>query len=297
MSEHLREEPVVIACDGTRMIGILTRPPVALGPAVLIVVGGPQYRVGSHRQFALLARALGGAGVASLRFDVRGMGDSEGAMRSFEEIDRDLRTAVDCLTESVPGARGVVIWGLCDAASAALLYAHADRRVTGLVLLNPWVRTAEGEARAMIKNYYARRLVDPALWRQMLRGDLNWRRALGGVLSSAKTVLHPGAGSDVPEGITRQAALPDRMADGLARFEGRVLIILSGNDLTAQEFEDLTKRSPRWHGLLAAPRVSLRRIAEANHTFSTLDWRQRVESWTLEWVENPVEALLEREHD
>ncbi|KAB8057318.1 hydrolase 1, exosortase A system-associated, partial [Janthinobacterium violaceinigrum] len=59
-----------------RLVGILSLP-AAPGPrGVLIVTGGPQYRVGSHRQFVLLARALAAQGVPVLRFDLRGMGDS-----------------------------------------------------------------------------------------------------------------------------------------------------------------------------------------------------------------------------
>ncbi|MEO6566032.1 MAG: alpha/beta fold hydrolase, partial [Casimicrobiaceae bacterium] len=81
----------------------------------MIVVGGPQYRVGSHRQFALLARALARVGIPALRFDYRGMGDSEGDRRSFDEIDADIAAAIDTLCREAHLAR-VVLWGLCDGA-------------------------------------------------------------------------------------------------------------------------------------------------------------------------------------
>jgi len=50
----------------------------AADTGVLIVVGGPQYRVGSHRQFVMLARFLADHGVPCMRFDYRGMGDVSG---------------------------------------------------------------------------------------------------------------------------------------------------------------------------------------------------------------------------
>jgi hypothetical protein len=76
------------------------------------------------------------------------------------------------------------------------------------------------------------------------------------------------------------------MEDGLRRFQGRVLLILSGNDLTAQEFKDLVARSSRWRGLLEDRRVTRHDLPEANHTFSRRDWRNQVERWTEAWVKN-----------
>jgi hypothetical protein len=45
---------------------------------VVIIVVGPQYRAGLHRQFVSLARTLSTAGFLVLRYDYRGMGDSDG---------------------------------------------------------------------------------------------------------------------------------------------------------------------------------------------------------------------------
>ena len=53
---------------------------------VLIIVGGPQYRVGSHRQFVQLARALASNGIATMRFDYTGMGDSQGKKAEFDQV-------------------------------------------------------------------------------------------------------------------------------------------------------------------------------------------------------------------
>ena len=72
------EVPLSFACQDCRLYGVLHRPRSRGRSGVLIVVGGPQYRVGSHRQFVLLARFLAGRSIPVLRFDYRGMGDSEG---------------------------------------------------------------------------------------------------------------------------------------------------------------------------------------------------------------------------
>lgn len=294
--------PLIVTCGADRLQAILHEPdqPAALG--VVIVVGGPQYRVGSHRQFVLLARELASAGLATLRFDYRGMGDSEGDSRTFEAIGDDIRAAIDALCCSVPSVKGVALWGLCDAASAAAFYAASDSRVRALVLANPWVRSESGIARSVLKRYYVRRLTDAAFWRDLLHGRLNVGRAIGGFFATVRrslTARGSTASPAVPPARTQgeaagsasaapaQADLAVRMADGLEAFKGRVLFILSGDDLTAGEFRDAVRASRRWRRLMRRSGVELREIPEADHTFSTRAWRDRVAMWTRDWLLQP----------
>ena len=269
----LTRQPVSFACGQDWLLGLITRPEKPRGRGVLIAVGGPQYRAGSHRQFVLLANDLAAQGYAVMRFDYRGMGDSTGEPRTFESVGEDLRSAIDHFLATVPEVSEVVIWGLCDAASAALFYGHGDARVTGMVLLNPWVRTAQGEARAYLKHYYLRQAFSTAPWAKLLRGQFD---LAGSAASFVRNLRKAGAGG--------AQALPERMAEGLARFKGQVLLILSGNDLTAAEFSGVTASSKRWRRLLRAPRVVQHRLAGASHTFSRREWRDQVSSWTSAWV-------------
>lgn len=274
-------------CEGESLVGILSGAGIRAGRGVLIVVGGPQYRVGSHRQFTLLARYLAERGVPTLRFDYRGMGDSDGEIRTFERVDADIRCAIDRFFASVSGLKYIAIWGLCDAASAALLYAHQDTRVSGVVLLNPWVRTEQGLALVHLRHYYVRRLFHASLWQKVARGEFKFREAataFGKVVADATgRGLSSGAIEKLPTG---DAPLPDRMEGALRRFQGKVLLILSGNDFTAQEFKDVVAKSRRWRRLLAGERVTRYDLPEANHTFARRDWRNQVERWTEAWVRN-----------
>ena len=270
------EKALVFPCVDDQLVGVLALPDRPAKRAVLIVVGGPQYRAGSHRQFTLLARELAKAGIAALRFDYRGMGDSTGSIRSFEHVQEDIRIGVDTLTQQVAAAQEVVIWGLCDAASAALFYAHTDPRISGLVLLNPWVRTEQGLARAQVRHYYSTRLLQRSFWSKLLSGEVNVGRALSSFVARARDALAPSQS-------VMTKPLPQRMEEGLRRFKGPVLFILSGADLTAQEFRDAA-RTPGWQSLLQEPRVTRQELAEANHTFARQDWRHRVEEATVSWV-------------
>jgi hypothetical protein len=80
--------------------------------------------------------------------------------------------------------------------------------------------------------------------------------------------------------------LVQRMGEGLQRFTGRILFILSGRDLTAKEFEDATRRSKQWQRIYADDRVTIRRLDAADHTFSRRAWRDQVALWTGEWIKN-----------
>ena len=266
-------QAVAIACGQDWLLGVITRPEKPRRRGVLIVVGGPQYRAGSHRQFVLLANDLSAQGYAVMRFDYRGMGDSTGAARTFENVGEDLRVAIDHFLAQVPEVTEVAIWGLCDAASAALFYSHQDPRVGGMVLLNPWVRTPQGEARAQLKHYYLRHVFSAAPWAKLFKGELDLSAS---ALSFVRNLRRASARS--------QATLPARMAEGLARFKGRALLITAGDDLTAKEFLDAARASARWRKLLRSPRVTQHALPEANHTFSRKDWRDQVFRWTSGWL-------------
>ena len=273
------ERALSFDCGGAALVGIASVPAAPCTRGVLIVVGGPQYRVGSHRQFALLARDLAAHGIAAMRFDVRGMGDSDGDERDFETIQDDIRAALDAFIAAVPGLTDVVLWGLCDGASAAAMYAPGDARVRGLVLLNPWVRTDDGVARTTLKHHYRDRLRSAEFWRKLARGRFDYAGSLASMLKLVRTAFAGRAAAD-----DAPAALPERMRRGLHAFGGHTLLVIGGADLTGREFCDVAGSTPAWKRLASAPRVTWRRIEEADHTFSRRAWRDQVAEWTREWV-------------
>lgn len=271
------EEPLRFACEGETLFGILARPETPAELGVVIVVGGPQTRVGSHRQFVLLSRALAAGGFPVLRFDVRGMGDSSGEKRNFEQITPDIAAALDTLQAVCPAVKRIVLWGLCDAASAALFYVDAthDPRLTGLILLNPWVRSEASLARTQVKHYYGRRLMQAEFWRKLLSGRLNVLRAAGEFFQKL---------SQTRVGNTTPLSFQQRMARAWREFSGSILLILSGDDYTAKEFLDTAQSDPAWAGLLGRKNVQRHDHPQADHTFSSQQWRQFVENICLDWL-------------
>jgi exosortase A-associated hydrolase 1 len=170
----------------------------------------------------------------------------------------------------------VVLWGLCDAASAACFYAASDPRVAGIVLLNPWVRTDASEASTYLRHYYLRRLLEPAFWRKVMRGEFAAGRSARSLGALIRRASRRDANRDLP--------LPDRMANTLARFQGRVLLVLSGKDLTAAEFRDTAGRSAAWAYALRANPPATVELPDADHTFSKGRWRSDVAEATRSWI-------------
>jgi exosortase A-associated hydrolase 1 len=274
------ERFLIFDCDGDACVGVLAvslnrNAPPEVG--IVIIVGGPQYRVGSHRQFTLLSRAVAESGVPVLRFDYRGMGDSEGERRTFESIDRDVATAIDALQRETHVSR-VVLWGLCDGASAALMYAQKDRRIAGIVAINPWVRSCHGEASTRLKHYYLRRLFSRSFWSKLARGDFNVQDSRSDFVDA----LRRGLGDPMP---IDDSDYLRRMQQGWERFQRPVLFILSGNDFTAREFEGWVNGDRDRRRLFQSLQSEILIIENADHTFSNGVWRDRVAQATAEWLQ------------
>jgi exosortase A-associated hydrolase 1 len=266
-------------CEGDTCVAVIATssdPAARPGIGVVIVVGGPQYRVGSHRQFVALARALAAAGIPALRFDYRGMGDSDGERRSFERVDADIAGAVTALVEQA-GVTHVVLWGLCDGASAALIYGATDPRVIGIVALNPWAQSESIAAATRVRHYYVGQLLSRQFWRKAVTGGVGIRRGVSELAGSLRSALISRSGAAAVSYL-------QRMHEGWASFRGPVLFVLSGRDFTAREFEAWVAQDVTRRALLKGVGAEIYRSDAADHTFSDKPSRDAVATRTIEWI-------------
>lgn len=281
------EEAVRFSAEGKALFGILHLPRgrAAYRSILLMVVGGPQNRVGSHRSFVTLARAFAARGIPVLRFDYAGLGDSEGDWRGFTYAGPSIRAAVDFLHAAFPSLKNVVLWSLCDGSAACSLYAPADKRIGGMILSNPYVHSAQGQAKAFLKHYYLRRLADPDFWKKVLTGRFNPFRAAGSMKDVAKAAsggepakpiagMTIGPGEDPPE-------LPKKVMEGLKAYRGPLRLILSTADLTAQEFLELFRGGVK-KGKGPRSEADLSYVEGADHTFTQAEWKARVGALSVE---------------
>ena len=286
----MKQTPVVFDCRGDRLVGVVTTPLTAADLGVVIIVGGPQYRVGSHRQFVHLSRRLAAEGVASIRFDLRGMGDSEGEPRSFEALDEDIEAAIGTLQANAPTVRHVVLWGLCGGASAALLYGQRceDARLRGVALVNPWARTETTQAVTRVKHYYLERLRSREFWRNLLRGRIgpaNLREFAISLGIAARASMHG------PTGSSRPPTLGQRLAGAWLELPGDILLILSGRDYTAKEFIETCLADQVWRANLKLSKVTRLDVPDADHTFSQPDGQSVLEDATVSWMKRLQQRL------
>ena len=281
----MNEAAVLIDCHGDSMLGIVSMPTRPSSKGVVIVVGGPQYRVGSHRQFVITARHLASAGFPTLRFDSRGMGDSTGTFRSFEDMDADIGAAIDALIKHAPSVESVTLFGLCDGASAALLYLQKrdDPRVSGLCLANPWVRSELSLARTQVKHYYLQRLLNRDFWKKLLSGGVA-ASALLDLIGAVRRSLSPSTESAGTSSGSDTRPFQSRMAAIWQRFKQPVLLVLSGDDYTAKEFLVHAEHNGDWQGALNRPNVVRLDLPLADHTFSSGSDLQAFNAGFSDWI-------------
>lgn len=284
------EFPIAFPCEGCELAGVIHRGAAGAKRGVVIVVaGGPQFRAGAHRQFVSLARRFAASGFPVLRFDLRGMGDSNGQHFGYEQSRPDIRAAIDELMRRQPSLKEVALFGECNSASGILFYVSEDDRVRQIALVNPWVRTSELQAEVILKHYYLDRLMSREFWLDVRQGRFKIGTSLISFIDVLGTYLRGLASRGTITATSDQAAidklpLPARTAEGLRRFSGSVLFLISGRDYIAREFDEVTKSSPSWRGLLDDRRVSRIDLANADHTFSKPEVKLEAQIAIVKWL-------------
>jgi exosortase A-associated hydrolase 1 len=252
------------SCAGETLAGTFDLAEGDIG--LLMVTGGSQTRIGSHRMYERLAKYLAGHDISCFRYDRRGVGDSSGNDPGYLASGPDIRAAAAAFREAAPKLRQLFGFGLCDGASALALFG-AEAGIDGIVMVNPWLVEAEAGSPppAAITDHYRRRLTSREGWKKLLSGGVDFRKLLKGI----SKVLSPSG----------DAGLSAEIAAALGRSRLHTRVILAEADATAVAASaELGK--PRFKGRIA----SIERLSSDSHTFARAGDEDALGRSTLEAI-------------
>lgn len=272
-----QEQATVYTIDGISTVGLYHPAPDEGSTGVLFVVGGRQYRTGAQRQFVRLARHLAANGYPAFRFDLRGMGDSAGEPLHFLDTAHDIATAVAEFRRLAPRLERILLWGLCDGASAAILYSSEHEGIDSVMMVNPWITTDSSAASTLFKHHYRKRLKSIDFWQDLMSGKVNVAKALSGL--GKKFWQRVGAQAC---GVDDELNLAIIVFDAIERFTGQITVIVSQKDLTAVEFKDEYDRRLSVSGCNSIQNLTMFSV-DADHTFSAPEQHVTLEELTLAW--------------
>lgn len=138
VTEPERTETEFRSLDGTVLRGTLVAPDVPSGRVLVLVHGGGVTRE-EGGFFGRIAEGLAGRGVASLRFDLRGHGASEGPQEvlTLAGVVNDIRAAVGQARALTAAGPTSVLGASFGGGVAALFAARFPQEVQRLILINP----------------------------------------------------------------------------------------------------------------------------------------------------------------
>jgi alpha-beta hydrolase superfamily lysophospholipase len=277
------ETSIVFGPD-SRLFGVICRPdvPAENSPALIIMNAGRNPHIGWARSSVTLARRLAGDGVATIRFDLGGIGDSvdrPGAADHVDELlysddqDAELTAAIE-LSRSL-GFSTTALLGACSGAYLALRGGIQAAGVKNVILVNlqrfVW-RNGETVTSALKNNFavsssYFRRIGDPRAWRLLLSGERKpGALVLNLLVRAIKRLSRPGA----PPETTKAEGLMRTIFDRKSSVD----FIYSEDDSGLVELAH--HFGPRGRKLLKEPLARFHFVPNSDHNFTPSTARERV---------------------
>lgn len=298
--------PVTFTCEGSRLVGSLHRPqqPRAGAPGVILLNQGPVDRGGAHRLYVKLAGRLTALGLPVLRFDARGVGESEGLWAgedtglsvtdAYGAIQKgvwipDTLAAIEFMQRTV-GAERMVLGGLCGGAVSALLTGVSHPAVDAIfgigtpVTFTAVTRRVADLPKAVIERdtrQYLRKLIDPRSWARFVSFKTDYRTLMNVFATQLQQRL--GRPTSAPAAIDDgKMNVPLLNAIAAAPKQGkRLLLVFSENDYLWHEFQEEMWR----FGDRERLPFRLLTIPEANHTLTEDLWQDTLYEHLTAWLD------------
>jgi alpha-beta hydrolase superfamily lysophospholipase len=285
--------------------GILTLPPRQTGlpaptRAVVMLPAGADRRIGQGRMYVRLARRLAANGIAALRLDISGIGDSPArpgckedvvyTPEALQDVDKAVRYVRDVL-----GIPNISLVGYCSGSYNALKAAIAQTPVQSLVLVNQLVffwkpgmslnsNTSEALVAFAARNY-RRHFMQASRWRDLLLDPHKIAYAAQVLWHRSRTILQHGM-RDVARrlGIPLQDDLGQELQE-LARRDVALQFIFASGDpgdaLMRASGGSIVRR------LINTGALHVQHVQGADHEFTQLVHRLQLERMLFELLAAP----------
>ena len=271
----MRESPIWIDQPFGRLFGVLGEPGVPSESSICAVFlnAGAVRRIGPNRLWVEVARCWNARGVPTVRMDLEGIGDADGDPNRYRDVGNfytdafgaQVRDILDDLARRGLGPRFALI-GLCAGGYWAFHTAADDPRVVAALIINPRAMVWDADLLTRREAQKVQRLLEPALWTRIARGEVAPSRMLGVSRAvAARTVAAVRALPARWRGVDRDAAVTkvvERCLDALSANRTRVLLAFSGEEPVHDELDaaGILGRLGDW------PNVSLERLPGDDHT-------------------------------
>jgi pimeloyl-ACP methyl ester carboxylesterase len=260
------------------VIGVLSRPHpgvVDREVAAVFLNSGLLHRVGPFRLYVLLARRLAKAGIAVLRIDQSGKGDSgrRHGLPFEQSVSKDFEDAADFLRQHL-GIKRFIVLGLCSGADDALFLSSRYPEIAGAVLLEAFsLRTLRYYVR-----HYGPRFFRVDLW-------FAWARRFVSSLRSL-TVRAGNASANEPDmGLIREfPGITEirKRYESIVKRKGKLLCVFTS---AARSYYNYKGQLCAWlHLPFANELITEIYLPTARHTYPLATHRERLMHEVCTWV-------------
>ena len=256
------------------LMGVVTLPVVQRSDTALIMLTpGMLHHVGPFRLHVQMARALAGAGMLSLRFDLSGIGESlpiGAAGSSLQRAANEVGQAMDLITADY-GLSKFILFGLCSGADDSLYASLGDDRVVGSVLLDGCGYPTPAFRWVRMYKHYLPRLCHPGKW---------WQIALRFAKGNAHEPASLRLGDDIREFPDREQAA--REVQQLVDRGVRMHFIYTGG--VGEYFNHYGQFRDMFHDVDFRGQVSCRYFPDMDHVAILSEDRIRLIEDVVQWA-------------
>ncbi|MEW6346023.1 MAG: alpha/beta hydrolase [Paraburkholderia sp.] len=292
-SEHAVERPIVFGA----YFGIYCQPDVPCegAPAVLFLNTGASHHIGDGRIFVLFARRLAAQGIASLRMDLGGLGDSTPLAQAVtldtiysQASCADAMAGADWLASS--GHERIVTFGVCGGAFNGLHACANHPRIAGCFGVNLQKFIWDGAARTpgtagLASNRVLRRsAMSLAKWLQVLRGESSLWRVIRGLAQRLGRSLFVRA-ADLLEDRLGISIAPNEAKRLLQRIDAKgaqVRLVFGEYDLGLDELK--IEFGAQLRGLRRFSQVRATTLPKLDHALFTRAAREAAMTDAQQWL-------------